>query len=132
MALSLVSIIGSFIVTVDRIIDLKKEHDSHPSTAVHLHTLDETRADFTFGILLLWTALFATYHVIVAIVSERPYDLVTYIVSTVIVWAYVFVNYIKTSDPPESKVIRLIITSFFGPLIIGIGVVLCRRYLVSR
>lgn len=132
MGLSLVSIAASVVVTIDRIFDLKREHDQHPAAKVHLHTMDETRADFTFGILLLWTALFACYHVIVAIVSERPYDLVTYMVSTVVVWVYVVVNYLKTPEPPMSKLIRLISTSAFAPLIVGIGIVLCRRYLVSR
>ena len=132
MGLSIVSITASVAVTIDRIIDLKREHGSRPDNEVHLHSLDETRADFTFGILLLWTAVFAYYHVYVAIVNERPYDLVTYIVSTVVVWLYVVVNFIKTPHPPESKLIRLISTSAFVPLIVGIGVVLCRRYLLSR
>lgn len=135
MALSLISITASLGVTIDRIIDLKKEHDANATSnrmQVHLHSQDETRADFTFGILLLWTAIFAYYHVIVAIVSERPYDLVTYIVSTLVVWAYVVLNYLKTPDPPQTKLIRLIITSAFVPFIVGVGTILCRRYLLSR
>lgn len=109
------------------------EQESNASTIrVHLHSEDDRRADFTFGFLLLWTALFAYYHVIVGVVSERPYDLVTYIVSTLVVWAYVVLNYLKTPDPPKMKLIRLVITSVFVPFIVGIGIILCRRYLVSR
>ena len=131
IALSLISITASVGITIDRMIDLKREHDSQRNQA-HLHTMDETRADFTFGILLLWTAFFAYYHVVVAVVSERPYDLITYIVSTLVVWAYVLINFLKTDDPPNAKVVRLVTTSAFVPLIVGIGVVLCRRYLLSR
>ena len=132
MGASLVSITASVGVTIVRLIELRREHEARPREEVHLHTLDETRADITFAFLLLWTAGWAYYHVVIAILSERPYDLVTYMISTLIVWGYVLINFFRSQNPPEAKLIRLILTSAFVPPIVGIGSVLTIRYSKSK
>ena len=137
LIISLISIIGSVGVTINRIVHLYKmgSHLRAYNTKqyIHTHELDEDKADFIFAILLLWTAIFSVYHVLAGVISERAYDIVVYMVSTTIVWGYVVINYIEADDENRTagKLARLIVTSCVGPFILGIGVILCRKYYKS-
>lgn len=62
------SIIGSAGVTIDRMIYLHGKLNG-TSNAFKNHEEREARADFTFAILLLWTAVFSLYHILVSINS---------------------------------------------------------------
>ena len=68
------------------------------------------------------------------VISERCYDLIVYMFSTVIIWAYVMINYIQSDNANRSqeKFVRLIVISCIGPFIIGVGIVLSRRYITSN
>jgi hypothetical protein len=57
-----------------------------------------------------------------------------YMLSTIIIWVYVLINYVQSVDAnrTDEKLVRLIVISLIAPLIIGIGVELCRRYITSN
>lgn len=118
-------------MTIVRVVDLAQTHHNatHPNTTSdedeEYHTL---KADYTFGLLLIWTAMFAYYHVFFGIFCIRQGDIIIYMISTAIVWAYVVINYFTSDNPPLTKLVRLIITTVVAPMILGIGVKLAFNY----
>ena len=118
-------------MTVVRVLDLAKSHNTTNVTNPDHSTepvYDIVKADYTFGILLLWTAMFAYYHVIFGVFCLRKGDIIIYIIATAIVWAYVTINYFESVDTPNTKLIRLIITTVIAPVLIGVGIKLAINY----
>ena len=142
IAISVISILGSLVLAGERIAFLRSlysckkyngtthQHHNHESLCEE----DDVKADYTFAILMFWTGLFSLYHVIIGIVSARVCDIFVFMASTLIVWAYVLSNsfLVVEVNRTDAKLVRLIMVSVAAPLIIGIGIVLCRRYITSN
>lgn len=120
-------------MTIARIIELSHDHQNSTNNSTSNSTDDlpryiQLKADYTFGLLLIWTAFFAYYHVFFGVFCLRKGDIIIYIVSTGIVWAYVTINYIESVQPPVTKLIRLSITTVIAPIIIALGIHLAVKY----
>lgn len=137
MFISIVSIVASFVFTILRLVALKDDFSKINGTAANVIPIAATddilsvKADYTFSILFIWTAMFALYHVIFGVFCSRKGDMIIYIFSAVIVWAYVVTNYL-TSTNRSSKELRLIFSSVVSPIIISIGIKLAVRYSSSN
>ncbi|XP_038074829.1 uncharacterized protein LOC119742735 isoform X2 [Patiria miniata] len=130
-ALAVLSILGAAGLTVERIVDLKKDSP-----------------DVTFAIVLLLTLSFCLFYVLNGIFGERPYELIIFIVGTLIMMIYCIVNYAQTINPSPAeqpteqpplkqyekdiKLARLIIVVAIGPVNIVLGSIIAREYYLSR
>ncbi|XP_022104177.1 uncharacterized protein LOC110986544 [Acanthaster planci] len=121
-ALAILSIVGAAGLTIERLVDLKKDSQ-----------------DFTFAMVLLLTICFCLFYVLNGIFGERPYELLIFIVGTLILMIYSIVNYAQTINTStlkqyerDIKLARLIIVVALGPVNIVLGAIIAREYYLSR
>ena len=73
------------------------------------------------------------YHVVVGVLSEKPYDVAVYMLTTIAVWIYSVLNYVNAFEARNTqKLARLIVISTVGPVIIGFSIYLIKKYYQSK
>lgn len=73
----------------------------------------------------------SVYHAVVGVLSEKPYDVAVYMITTIAVWIYSVMNYVKGTQTTP-KLVRLIVISTIGPIIIGFSIYLIKKYYQSK
>ncbi|XP_054159487.1 uncharacterized protein LOC128957705 isoform X2 [Oppia nitens] len=111
-ALTLAIMLG---ITIDRLIEL-------PSN----------EPDFTFAFLLFWTTCFCCVYVCQGVFRERAFELIAFVATILIVWVYVIFNYSASASHTTIKIVRLVITSIFAPLLISGGLYFSSQYFKSK
>lgn len=75
----------------------------------------------------------SVYHVVVGVLSEKPYDVAVYMFTTIAVWIYSVMNYVTAYEARNTqKLVRLIVISTVGPVIIGFSIHLIKKYHESK
>lgn len=70
---------------------------------------------------------------IVGVLSEKPYDIAVYMATTIVVWVYSVMNYVTAFEARNTqKLVRLVVISTVGPVIIGFSVFLIKKYYESK
>lgn len=100
-------------------------------TIWRLVTIDTGSADFTMCIVILLNTIFFLYYVLSGTFYERPYEIAIVVVSALVIWTYLVINY-ALSDAGIYKMIRLIVASVFSPFIMITGVMMIRSYLITN
>ncbi|XP_033642182.1 uncharacterized protein LOC117302368 [Asterias rubens] len=119
--ISILSILGAAALTIERIV----------------FYVENPTSDVTFAIVLLLTLGFCLLYVVNGLFGERPYELLIFIIGTVILMIYSISNYMQTVarlDLYEKKIkmARLILIAAAGPVNIILGAVIAREYYISR
>ncbi|KAG1676865.1 hypothetical protein GQR58_014071 [Nymphon striatum] len=109
-AISLASLLASFGLVIQR-----------------LATLSKTSDDYTFAILVMITTGFCFYYVLRGILQESLYEILVFIATVVILFIYCVANYIVSTDG-TIKLVRLIGISVIGPILIILGLWICKGY----
>ena len=74
------------------------------------------------AILSFWIfSVFCAYYVLNGVLAERPYEILVFVIATVIVWVYIIANYaLRPGDGP----IKLVSNTFsFYPVYYGFNIV---------
>ncbi|RWS09005.1 uncharacterized protein B4U79_03046, partial [Dinothrombium tinctorium] len=114
LAMAFISLIASMGLSIERIISLQKGS-----------------SDYTFALFLLWTTIMCMFHVLEGVKSEKPCDLLVFVITSVAVLCYVIFNY-ATKPNDMLKLARMIIGIVFAPILIGYGLRLAWNYYVSK
>ncbi|CAN7986946.1 unnamed protein product, partial [Ixodes hexagonus] len=104
-------------------------------TIERLMTLPSNSDDYTFAIMLCYTACFCFFYIVHGILKERFYEIVVFIVSSVIVVVYLVLNVASTYDKdptPVIKIVRLCLALVFLVAILFWGVQVARGYWLER
>lgn len=104
-------------------------------TVQRLGTLPRQSDDFTFAIMLLFTSLFCFFYIVHGILKERYHEIAVFIISTVLLVAYLIINVASTSETdhkPLLKQVRLGVAVAFLLPIVYLGGRVARTYQQER
>ncbi|XP_064467645.1 uncharacterized protein LOC135378522 [Ornithodoros turicata] len=108
--LSAVTLLTSLGFTIDRLAVLPKHSD-----------------DFTFALVLLLATLMCMFYVTHGIFKERPYEIVVYILSMIVVLVYLIMNF-STNTASVFKMVRMIVGIILTLPNIVLACVVLNRY----
>lgn len=125
LIVSLLGILGCLGLTVERLV-----------------TLPSQSTDFVFAIILLINTLFCVYYILDGVYRERPYEVSTVVIASVILILYCAIDFaidnkkcrplINICTANEAiKLARLIVIGAVGPIIIALGAVISWSYIQS-
>lgn len=104
-------------------------------TIERLMTLSPNSDDYTFAIMLCYTACFCFFYIVHGILKERFYEIVVFMASSMIVVVYLVLNVASTYDmdlTPVIKIVRLCLALFFLVGILWWGGKVAKGYWLER
>ncbi|XP_029841271.3 uncharacterized protein LOC115324777 isoform X2 [Ixodes scapularis] len=105
-------------------------------TIERLMTLSPSTDDYTFAIMLFYTACFCFFYIVHGILKERFYEIIVFIVSSVIVAIYLVLNvasnYYDKDPTPAIKIARLVVALVFLTGILWWGGQVAKGYWLEK
>ncbi|KAK0063609.1 hypothetical protein Bpfe_007250 [Biomphalaria pfeifferi] len=99
-------------------------------TISRMSTLERTHPDFTFCIFLLVNAAFCIYFTVDSILRERPSELIVLMITQFVILLYLIINY-AAGKKNDVKLSRLVIACLFCPVLLVMGGIITKQYIVS-
>ncbi|XP_076045034.1 uncharacterized protein LOC143027587 [Oratosquilla oratoria] len=97
-----------------------------------LIALSPGSSDYVFAIVLIFNAGFSVFYVLDGVLREQAFELMAFVISSVILITYVTINYIQQSASSDTfKLVRLIVTTVFGVPLAILGARFFWEYLQS-
>eukprot|EP01137_Pigoraptor_chileana_P021901 Opistho-2@6804 len=101
---------------------------------IHFPLTEDTRADFTYAVVLLFNTLFSVYYAVHGCVKERKIEILAYIIASGIVTLYIFYQFLFPRDDPayDSSTERPVLIARFALCCVFEPLNIVLAFMVSR